>query len=106
MNFDEVEKMNISESGKLIGQCRIHLIDYMKQNKEPIRTPELLNALVNDAKRVGIPDFRGDCTKREAYMCALASEQQKRNIEVSLDYYLVWHEYIEEGRKYRGHVYD
>jgi len=106
LNFDAIEKMNISESGKLIGQCRIHLLDFMKRNKTPIRNPDLINALCNEADRVGVPMFRGGCTRREGYMCALTSEQQKRTIMTSIDYYNIWHEYVEKGKRYRGQVYD
>ena len=106
LNFDEIEKMRISEGGKMVGMCRLHLIDYMKRNKTPLRTPDLMNALCNEADRVGVPPFRGSCTRREGYACALVSEQQKRTVITSIDYYNVWHEYRDDATKYRGFVSD
>lgn len=98
LSFDELEKMEISEDGKMVGMCRLHLIDFMKRNKTPLRTPELIDALCKDADRVEIPLYRGECTRREGYACALVSERQKQTIIVLTDYYNVWHDYQAESR--------
>src|SRR5690349_18961505 len=105
-NFERIEKMNISECGKLVGYCRIHLIDFMKRNKKPLRTPDLMEALIKEADQVGVPFSRDNCTRREGYAAAIVSEQQKRTIETSIDYYNIWHEYVEKDKRYRGHIYD
>lgn len=102
--WDDIESMDITEGGKLIGHCRLHTIEYMKAHPDPIRTPELIAALVDDAERVGIPPSRGSCTKREGYMVAITSLRQVRLIETSTDYYMWWHEHAPEGKEYRGHV--
>src|SRR5688500_20318350 len=87
-----LETLSISEGGKLIGHCRNHTIDYMKTHREPIRTHELVNALERDAPRVGIPQGRGNCTRREAYMAVITSLRQERKIETDVEWYMVWHE--------------
>src|SRR5688500_6610369 len=94
----------ISEGGKLIGHCRNHTIDYMKTHREPIRTHELVNALERDAPRVGIPQGRGNGTRREAYMAVITSLRQERKIETDLEWYMIWHEYAADNIAYRGRI--
>lgn len=102
LNSRSIENAPISECGKLVGYCRNHIVEYMKNHKEPIRTQELLKALEEDAPRIQIPSARGNCTRREAYKAALTSLRQERHVETDLEWYMVWHEYAQDDKVYRG----
>jgi tRNA(Ile)-lysidine synthase TilS/MesJ len=103
----KLEAMDISEGGKLVGLCRLHLRDFMKRQTKPIAATELLHALDKEADAFDIPLGRGSGTRRESYKAALTSELSQRHIETYIDdYTMVWHEYADPKRHKRGHIRD
>jgi hypothetical protein len=94
MLFDEIEKMDISASGKLLGMCTAHTKEFMKQHRGPISAAELLKKLEKDAINVGIPKTRGMCPRGEAYRCAITSLEAKRFLIKDSNWKLIWHENV------------
>ena len=95
----------MSPTGEFLQQAQEHLIQYMKEHREPIRTPELLQALRNTSP-LPLTSSDNNITRDEAYRCMIVSERRKRTIMTTLDYYMVWHEYADDTTSYRGFVRD
>ena len=95
MSFDEIEKMDISEAGKMLALCRRHAVDLLQRQKTPMSAKRLISILEREADGRGIPFSRGGQTRGDGYRCALTSlEAQRRAIKTS-DWKLLWHEYYD-----------
>lgn len=98
----------LSPNGQLLAEVRAEVIEYLKANPKPIKTPELLRVLKAQAEKDGKAfssfDFGANqctfITRHEAYSAIIWSLRASGLIFTKYRTWEVcWHEYIPENER-------